>query len=67
MSDGDNGEEEGEGGMGDGDEGGGRQRGRWPQDSKRHAVSGNGRWTAAAMEKERAGAAAEPSIVFCLD
>ena len=36
-------------------------------DSKRHAVSDNGRRTAVATEKERAGAAAEPSIVFCLN
>jgi hypothetical protein len=35
-------------------------------DSKRHAVSDNGRRTAVATEKERAGAAAEPSLVFCL-
>jgi hypothetical protein len=36
-------------------------------DSEWRAVSGNGRRTAAATEKERAGAAAEPSFVFCLN
>jgi hypothetical protein len=48
--------------VGDGD---GDKRTVAATDSVRHAVLGNGRRTAAATEKEKAGAAA--SIVFCLN
>ncbi len=71
MSDGNNGEEEGEGGKGDGDKGGGQRRGRR---RRRQESSGSHGQRAACMsgndsgmEKERAGAVAEPSIVFCLN